>query len=172
MREEFSKRLKLACCWEQAKIILYLGNYLNLHFSGGVSKSFLERVGSMISCFCNFAVLYSCLKVEERSEVVGASFLWRSTVGCLLVGHPFATAFLVKLLLKSQYVFVGFSFLKKKSSVALQVTKCSKSLLSWHLGSTACTCAAQSGQAFSRWWSDFIFSLSHAKPCSELSGGK
>lgn len=68
----------------------------------------------MISCFCNFAVLYSCLKVEERSEkVVGASFLWRSTVGCLLVGHPFAATFSVMLLLKSQYVFDGFSFLKK-----------------------------------------------------------
>lgn len=114
VREEFSKRLKLACWWKQAEIILYLGNCLNLHFSEGVSKDFHERVGSMISCFCNFVGLHSWLEVEERSEkLVGASFLWRSTVGWLLVGHPFAAAFSVMLLLESWYVIVTFNFLRE-----------------------------------------------------------
>lgn len=122
----------------------------------------------MVSCFCNFVILYSWLEVEERSEkLVGASFLWRSTVGWLLVVHPFAAVFSVVLLLESWYTFVKFNFLKK-SSVTLQALKCSTSFLSWHFWSTACAFAAQSCWAFSRLL-HFIFSLSHAKPCSEFS---
>lgn len=122
----------------------------------------------MISCFYNFVVLYSWLEVEERSEkLVGASFLWRSIADCLLVGHPFAAAFSVMLLLESWYAFVRFNFLKTPS-VTLQALKCSNSLLSRHLWSTACAFTAQSGWAFSRLLY-FILSLFHAEPCSELS---
>lgn len=121
----------------------------------------------MVSCFCNFVVLYSWLEAEERSEkLVGASFLWRSTVDCLLVGHPFAAVFSVTLPLESWYAFVRFNFIKK-SSVTLQALKCSNSLLSWHLWSTACAFTARSGWAFY----SLLYSLLSVpcKTCSELS---